>query len=64
MINLIEFLVLRVRFTNPFLATVGTALGIGATFLDGGFITNFGFGLCFGLIAVNFIEEKQRKNNG
>lgn len=64
MLNLIEFFVLRVRFTNPFLFTVGTALGIGATFLDGGFLTNFGFGLCFGLIGLNFIEEKQRNNNG
>ena len=59
MLNLIEFLVLRVRFTNPFLASVGTALGIGAVFLNGGFLTNFGFGLCFGLIALNYLEDKK-----
>ena len=59
--NLIEFFVLRVRFTNPFLFTVGTALGIGMTFFDGGFLTIFGFGLCFGLIGLNYIEEKNRK---
>lgn len=59
MFNLIEFLVVRVRFTNPFLATVGTALGIGSAFLDGGIITSFGFGLCFGLIFLNYLEEKR-----
>jgi hypothetical protein len=64
MLNLIEFFVLRVRFTNPFLFTVGTALGLGNFFFGGGFITSFCFGLCFGLIALNYIEEKQRKNNG
>lgn len=59
MLNLIEFFVFRVRFTNPFLFAVGTALGIGSLFTNS-IAANIGCGICFGLIFLNIVEAKQR----
>ena len=59
MLNLVEFLVMRVRFTNPFLFSVGSALGIGSIFITNSVIAAFGCGICFGLILLNYLEEKK-----
>jgi len=58
MLNLIEFFVFKVRFTSPFLFSVGTALGIGSFFTDS-FAASLGSGICFGLIFLNILEENQ-----
>jgi len=59
MLNLVEFLVMRVRFTNPFLFSVGSALGIGSIFITNSVIAALGCGICFGLILLNYLEEKK-----
>jgi hypothetical protein len=52
---------MKVRFTNPFLFSVGLALIVGAQFLTGSMLSYFLGGACFGLIFLNILEKR---NNG
>lgn len=47
---------MKIRFTNPFLLSVGSALILGAILFSGGFLTYFFGGVCFGLIFRNMYE--------
>ena len=49
---------MKVRLTNPFLAICGMALSIFNMFIGGSIFTYFLFGACFGLIFLNYREEK------
>jgi len=59
MLNLVEFLVVKVRFKNEFLFSVGSALGIGSLFLSNSILSSIGAGVCFALILLNFLEGKK-----
>ena len=52
---------MKVRLTNPFLAICGIALSIFNMFIGGSIFTYFMFGACFGLIYLNYQDDK--KNN-
>jgi hypothetical protein len=57
-INDLKIKVMKVRLTNPFLAICGMALSIFNMFIGGSIFTYFLFGACFGLIFLNYREEK------
>jgi len=59
MLNLIEFLVVKVRFKSVFLFSVGTSLGIGSLVVENSLLSSIGAGVCFALILLNFLEEKK-----
>ena len=60
MLNLIEFLVLRVRFQDPFLFITGMGFGI-LTFFTDSLFPYFIFGACFGGLYINRKEKKNGK---
>ena len=51
--------VMKIRFTNPFLFSVGLSLILGAEFLTGSILSYFLGSACFGLIFVNFLESRK-----
>ena len=59
MLNLVEFIVLKVRFKNEFLFSVGSALGVGSLFLSNSIFSSVGAGVCFALILLNFLEKNK-----
>jgi len=59
MLNLIEFVVMRVRFKNAFLFSIGTSLGIGSLIIDNSLPSSIGAGVCFALILLNFLEKNK-----
>jgi len=56
---LLEFLLMRVRFTNQFLVVAGSGFALLNMFFPSIF-GNFMFGACFGGILLNFIEAKKK----
>jgi len=48
---------MRIRFTNPFLAIIGSILGI-LNFFYPTFLGLFMFGWCFGMIWLNYKDDK------
>jgi hypothetical protein len=52
---------MRIRFTNPFLAFCGLFWSIWNMATGGSIFTYFMFGVCFGLIYLNYQDDK--KNN-
>jgi len=52
---------MRIRFKNPFLATVGSIFGI-IDFFYPSLFCSFMFGVCFGLILRNYLEERNGDN--
>jgi hypothetical protein len=51
---------MKIRFTNPFLLTVGTALVLGSLFINHSVLIAFLGGCCFGLILLNIDEAKKK----
>ena len=49
---------MKIRFTNPFLATVGTALIIGSIFITKSATLAFVGGSCFGLIFLDIYKSR------
>ena len=50
---------MKIRFTNPFLFSIGLSLILGAQFLTGSSLSYFLGCACFGLIFVNFLEKEK-----
>ena len=50
---------MKIRFTNPILLAVGSALILGAILFNGGFFQYFFGGVCFSLIFRNLYEVKK-----
>jgi len=53
---------MKIRLTNPFLFVVGTALLLGTIFIHKNPFVAFLGGGCFGLIFLNYKEEKNNKS--
>ena len=51
---------MKIRFTNPFLLAVGTALILGSLFINHSVLIAFFGGGCFGLILLNLHEARQK----
>jgi len=51
---------MRIRFSNPFLAIIGSIFGI-ISFFTHSIGPSFLFGVCFGMIYLNYREEKNGK---
>ena len=50
---------MKIRFTNPFLFSIGLSLILGAQFLTESTLSYFLGSACFGLIFVNFLESRK-----
>jgi|VirMetMinimDraft_7_1064189.scaffolds.fasta_scaffold24193_5 hypothetical protein len=55
--QLLEFFIMRVRFTNPFLLLVGSGFALYNIFYPN-IVSSFFFGAAFGLIYLNYKEQK------
>jgi len=48
---------MKIRFTNPFLASLGTIFYI-ISWYTTSLVPSFLFGVCFGMIYLNYRDEK------